>query len=189
MAALLRGASGAQVPNPPKARTMTRRPARIGPRGLGGGAVFKAVRGEYGTGKTFFARRLQERAKRAGFAASEVQISQTETPLHRLETIYRRLTERLSTSDTFQGALRGVLDAGFHVLEEDALAEGAVDEGDAGALLERPAVGRAAQVGDLFGWASAGRRPMPNEGIYRGLPSYGVRSSHPSIRRACGVRA
>jgi hypothetical protein len=48
-------------------------------RAASGSAVFKAVRGEYGTGKTFFARWLQERAKRAGFAASEVQISEAET--------------------------------------------------------------------------------------------------------------
>ena len=64
-----------------------------------GGAGFKAVRGEYGWGKTFFARWLQERAKRQGFAAAEVQISETETPLHRLETVYRRAMERLSTAD------------------------------------------------------------------------------------------
>ena len=69
-----------------------------------GGAGFKAVRGEYGSGKTFFARWLQERAKRLGFAAAEVQVSETETPLHRLETVYRRAMERLSTADTFQGA-------------------------------------------------------------------------------------
>ena len=40
-----------------------------------GGAVFKAVRGEYGAGKTFFSRWLVERARRAGFASAEVQIS------------------------------------------------------------------------------------------------------------------
>ena len=102
-----------------------------------GGATFKAVRGEYGSGKTFFARWLQERAKRAGFATSEVQISETETPLHRLETVYRRVIERLSTADTQQGALRGILDAWFYALEEDVLAEGSVDETDQGALLER----------------------------------------------------
>src|SRR3954447_18201313 len=44
-----------------------------------GGAGFKAVRGEYGSGKTFFARWLQERAKRLGFATSEVQVSEAET--------------------------------------------------------------------------------------------------------------
>src|SRR5436305_14452291 len=67
----------------------------------GGGAGFKAIRGEYGSGKTFTARWLQERAKRAGLAAAEVQVSEAETPLHRLETVYRRAMERLSTADTF----------------------------------------------------------------------------------------
>jgi hypothetical protein len=53
-----------------------------------GRALFKAVRGEYGTGKTFFARWLQEHALERGFAATEVQISESETPLHKLETVY-----------------------------------------------------------------------------------------------------
>lgn len=104
-----------------------------------GGAKFKAVRGEYGSGKTFFVRWLQERAKREGFAAAEVQISETETPLHRLETVYRRLVERLSTADTHQGALRSILDNWFYALEEDVLAEGGVTEGDSEALLARTA--------------------------------------------------
>jgi len=59
-----------------------------------GAGVFKAIRGEYGSGKTFFARWIQERAKKRGMASAEVQISETETPLHRLETVYRRLAER-----------------------------------------------------------------------------------------------
>jgi len=102
-----------------------------------GGGVFKAVRGEYGSGKTFFARWLQERAKRAGFATAEVQISETETPLHRLETVYRRLMERLSTAENTGSALRSVVDAWFYALEEDVLAEGDVDEGNEALLLER----------------------------------------------------
>jgi len=88
-----------------------------------GAGILKAVRGEYGSGKTFFARWLQERAKRAGFAVAEVQISETETPLHKLETVYRRLMERLSTYDQEQGAFRGIVDAWFFALEEDVLAE------------------------------------------------------------------
>ncbi|OCB36724.1 ATP-binding protein [Mycobacterium malmoense] len=86
----------------------------------GGGAVFKAVRGEYGSGKTFFSRWLTERAKRAGFATTEVQISETETPLHKLETVYRRITENLSTSTTQSGALRDVIDGWFYILDHDA---------------------------------------------------------------------
>lgn len=46
-----------------------------------GGGAFKAVRGDYGSGKTFFGRWLQERARSQGFATSEVQISETEKVL------------------------------------------------------------------------------------------------------------
>ena len=89
-----------------------------------GRSTFKAVRGEYGSGKTFFARWLAERAKRRGMAAAEIQISETETPLHRLETVYRRLVEQLSTAAYPPSALREIVDAWFYTLEEDVLAEG-----------------------------------------------------------------
>jgi hypothetical protein len=102
-----------------------------------GGSVFKAVRGEYGCGKTFFARWLADRARKMGFATSEVQISETETPLHRLETVYRRLTERLATADTPQGALRNIVDGWFFTLEEDVLAEGDIAAHDTQGLLQR----------------------------------------------------
>ncbi len=101
-----------------------------------GGSVFKAVRGEYGCGKTFFARWLADRARKIGFVSTEVQISETETPLHRLETVYRRLNERLSTSDTPQGALGNIIDRWIFTLEEDVLAGGSVDPNDAQALLK-----------------------------------------------------
>lgn len=104
-----------------------------------GGSVFKAVRGEYGCGKTFFARWLADRARKLGFATAEVQVSETETPLHRLETVYRRLMERLSTSDTPQGAWRNIVDGWFYALEEDILAEGTVDANDSRVLVERTA--------------------------------------------------
>src|SRR5690554_5233645 len=94
----------------------------------GGGAQFKAVRGEYGSGKTFFARWLIERAKKRGFATAEVQISETETPLHRLETVYRRVVESLATSSAQPSALRDVLEGWFHILVEDAVSGGASRE-------------------------------------------------------------
>lgn len=86
-----------------------------------GGAVFKAVRGEYGAGKTFFTRHLAERALRRGFAAAEVQISETQTPLHRLETVYRRVTESMRTSSIPPSAFRSVLDSWLFTVENDAL--------------------------------------------------------------------
>lgn len=106
--------------------------------GVGTGrGILKAVRGEYGAGKTFFARWLQETALRRGFAAAEVQISETETPLHRLESVYRRLVERLSTADTRQGALRSVIDGWFYALEEEVLAADGVDPRDLDLLVAR----------------------------------------------------
>ncbi len=77
----------------------------------GGGAIFKAVRGEYGSGKTFFARWLGDRAMKKGFAVAEVQINEIDTPLHKLETVYRRSIESLRTASIQPSALRPILDA------------------------------------------------------------------------------
>ena len=60
----------------------------------------KWVRGDYGSGKTFATRLICARARAKGFATTEVQISINDTPLHHLETVYRRMTERLTTSVT-----------------------------------------------------------------------------------------
>ena len=75
------------------------------------------MRGEYGSGKTFFTRHLAERALRLGWATAEVQISETETPLHRLETVYRRITESLRTATVPPSAFRSVLDGWLFTLE------------------------------------------------------------------------
>ncbi|NYH41340.1 hypothetical protein HNR22_001067 [Micromonospora jinlongensis] len=99
-----------------------------------GASVFKAVRGEYGSGKTFFARWIAERAKQANLAVAEVQISENETPLHKLETVYRRLGERLTTSAFPPSALRPIVDGWFYALEEDVLAAGQVAGDDADGL-------------------------------------------------------
>jgi len=101
-----------------------------------GGAGFKAIRGEYGSGKTFVARWLAERARTNGFATAEVQVSEGETPLHHLETVYRRLCERLTTAEAPPGgALRAVVDSWFFALHEDVLAVGGIDGADLEAVL------------------------------------------------------
>jgi P-loop Domain of unknown function (DUF2791) len=102
-----------------------------------GRGAFKAVRGEYGSGKTFFGRWLQERARARQFATSEVQISETETPLHKMETVYRRVIERIATADSGEGAFRGVIDGWFYALEQDVLADSSVTADDAEKLIER----------------------------------------------------
>lgn len=79
----------------------------------GGKGLSKWIRGEYGTGKTFAARYLCARARQRKFATSEVQISINDTPLHHLETVYRRLIERLETAadgpNAFQAIVEGWL--------------------------------------------------------------------------------
>jgi len=97
-----------------------------------GGGAFKAVRGDYGTGKTFFARWVQYRALQQDFAVAEVQISETETPLHHLETIYRRATESLRTREWEEGAFRALVDRWFYDLEEEVLARPGFPASDAG---------------------------------------------------------
>jgi len=103
-------------------------------RAAAGGAVFKAVRGEYGAGKTFFSRWLAERAKRRGFAVTEVQVSETETPLHRLETVYRRVVEHLTTAEFPASALRAIVDSWLFALENEARSAGVPDEDVAAAV-------------------------------------------------------
>lgn len=107
-----------------------------------GGFSVKAVRGEYGSGKTFFTRHLTEQALERGFAAAEVQISESETPLHRLETVYRRITESLRTASVQPSAFRSVLDSWLFALEDDALLADPALEGDSAGLGEA--------VGDLL---------------------------------------
>ncbi len=111
-------------------------------RGAIGEGVFKAVRGEYGSGKTFFSRWVQHRAQQQGFATSEVQISETETPLHRMETVYRRAMENLQTREWETGAFRALIDKWFYALEEEVLGGGKVDGNDGQAV--------ATAVGDLL---------------------------------------
>ena len=165
----------------------------------GGGSVFKAVRGEYGAGKTFFARWVEERAKRRGMATAEVQISETETPLHRLETVYRRVTESLATAEFPPSALRPVLDAWMFTLEEDVLAAGTVSESDSrgldaavGALLERR-LAEVSRTAPTFAAALRGFRAATTAGdvvAADGLVSWLGGQPHvaAAVRRSAGVR-
>ena len=164
-----------------------------------GGAVFKAVRGEYGAGKTFFSRWLVERARKVGFASSEVQISETETPLHKLETVYRRITENLATSEFPPSAFREVIDGWFYSLEQDVHASGTIDEADTvglaaavDALLERRLL-VVSQTAPAFATALRGYRAAVLAGdVAQADGLLGWLGGQPhvaaSVRRAAGVR-
>ena len=84
-----------------------------------GGAVFKAIRGDFGCGKSFTARWYQQQALDARFAVAEVQISENDTPLHHLETVYRRAMEGLRTSEWETGAFRAIVSEWLMRLEEE----------------------------------------------------------------------
>lgn len=163
-----------------------------------GGAVFKAVRGEYGAGKTFFARWLTETAKQRGFATAEVQISETETPLHRLETIYRRITENLATEAIAPSAFRDVIDGWLRVLEEDAISAGA-DSRDGGAVEQRTdalleqRLASVSRTAPAFATAlRAYHQAVAREDIEtaEGLAAWlgGQRHVSAAVRRAAGIR-
>lgn len=164
----------------------------------GGASGFKAVRGEYGSGKTFFARWLAERAKALGFATSEIQISETETPLHQLEKVYRRIVERLATADVSTGALRAIIERWNFALEEDVLATGVREEDTAelGRRVSELMEQRLAEVSTRspsFALALRGHRaaveagdPALADGILAWL---GAQPNVPaSVRRAAGVK-
>lgn len=150
----------------------------------GGGAVFKAVRGEYGSGKTFFSRWLGERAKRLGMAVAEVQVSETETPLHKLETVYRRVCESLETAEFPPSAFRPVLDAWLFGLE----AEG----DDVDALVEKR-LAEVSRTTPAFAAALRGYRSAlmsEDQASAEGLVAWLGGQPHvaASIRRSAGVR-
>ena len=164
-----------------------------------GGAAFKAIRGEWGSGKTFALRWMAERARRKGFATSEIQISETETPLHHLQTVYRRVIERLSVGDGDVGALRSVVDGWFYVLEEDVLAAGTVDEHDSAALiaatdeLMEQRLGDVARTAPAFGAVLRAYRAASHVGDHAtadGLLAWlgGQPNVAASVKRVAGIK-
>jgi hypothetical protein len=157
----------------------------------GGAGGFKALQGEYGSGKTFASRWISERAKRAGFVTSEVQISETETPLHRYETVYRRIIERLSTASQQFGALQSILDQWFFTLEQDVEREG-LQRGSAEfdarvAQLLDSRLGEATRVSPIFAQVIRSIRAasaVGHEEVSRGLLAW--LSGQPNV--AAGVK-
>ncbi|WP_437338614.1 BREX system ATP-binding protein BrxD [Sorangium sp. So ce394] len=87
-----------------------------------GRSRFKAVRGDYGAGKTFFSRYFAARALALDMAVTEVQVSEVDTPLYRLETVYRRALEHLRTKERDRGAFRQLVERWFFDIEEEVLA-------------------------------------------------------------------
>lgn len=96
----------------------------------GGKGLSKWIRGEYGAGKTFAARHLCARARQRGFATSEVQISINDTPLHHLETVYRRLMERLETAADGPHAFQAVVEGWLYRVGDEVMRLRGISEDD-----------------------------------------------------------
>ena len=97
-----------------------------------GKGTSKWVRGEYGTGKTFAARYLCSKARQRRFATAEVQISINDTPLHHLETVYRRLMERLETAADGPNAFQAVVEGWLYQVGEEVTRLRGMSEDDPG---------------------------------------------------------
>lgn len=61
-----------------------------------GGTAFKMIVSTYGGGKTHFLYCVRELAWKHGFALSYVRLSPTETPFHKLESVYQSIVSHLT---------------------------------------------------------------------------------------------
>lgn len=95
-----------------------------------GRGLSKWVRGEYGTGKTFATRYLCAKAREKKFVTAEVQISINDTPLHHLETVYRRLVERLETAADGVNALQAIVEGWLYQVGEEVTRLRGIREND-----------------------------------------------------------
>ncbi|MFO0554341.1 MAG: BREX system ATP-binding protein BrxD [Polyangiaceae bacterium] len=95
-----------------------------------GQGLSKWIRGEYGTGKTFAARYLCAKARERKFATSEVQISINDTPLHHLETVYRRLIEKLETAADGPNAFQAIVEGWLYQVGDEVTRLRGISEDD-----------------------------------------------------------
>jgi hypothetical protein len=128
-----------------------------------------------------------------------VQVSESETPLHRLETVYRRIVERLSTADEQVGAFRGVVDRWLYALEEEAIDAGEAVEDDEARLaaatdarIERR-LGDVGSVSPAFAAALRGYRRAIQDGDLPQAEALlawagGQPNVAASVKRAAGLR-
>ena len=89
--------------------------------------AFKFLRGGYGCGKTFMARLALQDAHARNFAGTEVMLSIGDLHLHKLDDVYRKLMENLSTPYCERQAFSDILDRWIGKIEESLIDVG-VDE-------------------------------------------------------------
>jgi hypothetical protein len=92
-----------------------------------GRGVFKAVRGDYGCGKTFMARLAVLDAQAQNFATSFVVVSDNDLKFHKFDDVYHKVMMELGTASCPRGALGDILDRWIGRVEEALVAGGADD--------------------------------------------------------------
>lgn len=97
-------------------------------RAAGGRGETKFIRGDYGAGKSFLARLVMEAARERGFVVSLVTVS-VDTPLHKMEIIYRDLCANLQVLGQ-QAALKGLIDRWIYRIEEKLIEVEGIGEDD-----------------------------------------------------------
>jgi hypothetical protein len=81
------------------------------PRVARGDGRVRFLRGDFGTGKTFFLKSFGARARAAGFATAYVRINYPEPSLGKLLSLYAATTRDLQTAGRQTGAFRETVDA------------------------------------------------------------------------------
>ena len=109
-----------------------------------GHSRLKAVRGGYGSGKTFMISRLAEEALAARFVVSQVVLNRSGYSLHQLERLYRGIMQELRVRGTEGNALASILDRWIDSAEEYVVDVQGVAEDNEPAL--RQAVGARIEV-------------------------------------------
>ncbi|MDO9538611.1 MAG: BREX system ATP-binding protein BrxD [Methanocalculus sp.] len=87
-----------------------------------GRSDLKFVRGDFGSGKTFFVCRAQEIARSGMFVTSHVVIS-PDTPLHKLAALYSAVMNGLRTENG-EHALKSIIDSWIYRIEERLIESG-----------------------------------------------------------------
>ena len=80
------------------------------PRVERGDGRVRFLRGDFGTGKTFFLKAFGARARRAGFATAYVRVSYPELPLGKPLALYAAAVRDLQTQRRLKGAFRDTID-------------------------------------------------------------------------------
>lgn len=100
-----------------------------------GDGRIRFLRGDFGTGKTFFLKAFGARARVAGFATSYVRVSYPDLPLGKPMALYAAAARELRTRKRQSGAFRDAVDAWLYRAVErvgDAQYGAPLDENDPG---------------------------------------------------------